>query len=65
LRKAGVTMRLEAYRGARLEQICHNIINYASNIFTVIIIIVVVVVVVVVVVIEVVMNNHESWRQGE
>jgi hypothetical protein len=24
LRKTRVTMRLEAYRGARLEQICHN-----------------------------------------
>jgi hypothetical protein len=26
LRKTRVTMRLEAYRGARLEQICHSII---------------------------------------
>jgi hypothetical protein len=28
LRKTRVTMRLEAYRGARLEQICHNILMY-------------------------------------
>jgi hypothetical protein len=27
LRKARVTMRLEAYRGARLEQICHNMLS--------------------------------------
>jgi hypothetical protein len=31
LRKTRVTMRLEAYRGASLEQICHNTLVSMDN----------------------------------